>query len=293
MIRKVSFDSSGVALVGNLYLPAGATGSNPAVVVTGSWTSVKEQNPAEYARRLAERGFAVLAFDHTGFGESGGAIRGYENPAAKVADIKAAISFLENLPEIDRTRINGLGICAGGGYMARVAAEEPRLNAVATVAGWYTDAALYREFFTPAGYAALDQAGKAGRQAFETSGTVVTRPAVSDGSTPAAMAVQPAVDYYAGRARVPGWTETWPDLSYQAILAFETIPSAANISIPALVVHAENAISPGAAYRHFRAIGASEKELVWMGDVNQFQFYDDPAVVDAAVVRVADWFAKH
>jgi uncharacterized protein len=47
----------------------------PAVIVTGSWLTVKEQMPETYAVRLAERGYTAFTFDFTGFGESGGAPR--------------------------------------------------------------------------------------------------------------------------------------------------------------------------------------------------------------------------
>jgi hypothetical protein len=291
-IRPVAFEAAGERIAANLYLPAGATPGHrlPAVVVTGSWTSVKEQNPAQYAMRLAARGYAVLTMDHRGFGASGGAVRGLEDPAAKVADIRAGIGFLASLPMVDPAAIHGLGLCAGGGYMARAAAEDGRLRAVATVAGWYTDAALYRDFFTEDGYRALRAAGEDAARRHRESGEVVSRPAVSDGSVPAAMPVQAAVDYYAGRARLGAWADTWADMSYAAILGFETIPHAPRITAPALVVHADNAISPEAARRHFAALGSERKELLWLGAATQFQFYDDPEVVGRAAAAVGDWF---
>ena len=43
------------------------------MIVTGTWTTVKEQMAGIYARELANRGLAALAFDFTGWGESGGA----------------------------------------------------------------------------------------------------------------------------------------------------------------------------------------------------------------------------
>ena len=43
---------------------------------------------------LAERGLAALAFDHRFFGESGGEPRQFENPAAKIEDIRNAVTAL-------------------------------------------------------------------------------------------------------------------------------------------------------------------------------------------------------
>ena len=58
-------------MVGNLFLPEG---DEPAgvVVAVGPLTSVKEQAAGAYARAMAERGYAALAFDYRYFGESGG-----------------------------------------------------------------------------------------------------------------------------------------------------------------------------------------------------------------------------
>lgn len=67
-IRKVQFQSQGTKVYGNLYLPTNKTKqAQPAVVVVGPQSSVKEQVPAVYARKLAEQGFVALAFDHRTF----------------------------------------------------------------------------------------------------------------------------------------------------------------------------------------------------------------------------------
>ena len=39
----------------------------PAIVVSGSWTTVKEQMAGLYAEKLAETGFITLAFDFRNF----------------------------------------------------------------------------------------------------------------------------------------------------------------------------------------------------------------------------------
>jgi fermentation-respiration switch protein FrsA (DUF1100 family) len=63
--RKVEFKSEGLVLTGNLHLPENfdETKKYKAVVVTGSWTTVKEQMPDLYAAKLAKQGFVALTFD--------------------------------------------------------------------------------------------------------------------------------------------------------------------------------------------------------------------------------------
>ena len=82
---RVTFESQGETLVGTLYLPEDRRAGEPlnAVVVTGAWTTVKEQMPATYAAALAARGYAALTFDFRGWGESAGSPRQLEDPSAR------------------------------------------------------------------------------------------------------------------------------------------------------------------------------------------------------------------
>ena len=77
VIKDVSFKNQNSTLIGKLYLPDEYKSGDklPAVVVTGAWTTVKEQMPATYAEKLAANGFAALIFDFRGWGESKDEVR--------------------------------------------------------------------------------------------------------------------------------------------------------------------------------------------------------------------------
>ncbi|MGD1855943.1 MAG: alpha/beta hydrolase [Leptolyngbyaceae cyanobacterium] len=135
-VKEVIFESQGETLVGNLYLPDDYVAGQelPGVVVTGSWTSVKEQMSGLYAENLADRGFAALAFDFRNFGESDGDVRALESPTLKIEDIQAAAEFLPTLPEVADNQVGGLAVCASAGYMAHAIANGAPFQSFVTVA---------------------------------------------------------------------------------------------------------------------------------------------------------------
>lgn len=173
-VREVTFESQGEVLVGDLYLPDDYVEGQalPGVVVTGSWTSVKEQMAGLYAEALADRGFAALAFDFRNFGESGGAVRALESPEMKIEDITAAAEFLPTLPEVAEGQVGGLAVCASAGYMAHAIANGAPFQSFATVAAWLHNAETARVLYTPERYDRLIRASQQAAAAYAADGTV-------------------------------------------------------------------------------------------------------------------------
>lgn len=134
----VTFVSGAYKLTGNLYLPDYYDSSKkyPAIVVSHPWGGVKEQTAGLYAQRLAKNGFVTLAYDASHYGTSEGMPRDYEDPSQRVQDIRSAVGFLENRPEVKKGAIGSLGICAGGGYALHEAQTDLRVKAVASVVAY-------------------------------------------------------------------------------------------------------------------------------------------------------------
>lgn len=131
MMRKVSFKRDGLTLAGNLFVPENfnESGRHPAVVVAGSLSSVKEQMAGTYGRKLAENVFVALAIDYSHYGQSEGQPRQLESPAAKLRDLKAAVSYLTALPY---TKAVGMvGVCTSAGNGADLVADDARVKAFA------------------------------------------------------------------------------------------------------------------------------------------------------------------
>lgn len=288
---RVTFLVDDTPVVGNLFVPEGE-GRRPAVVVDGPLTSVKEQAQGNHARALAERGFITLAFDHRHFGESGGTPRQFESPPRKIADIRAALDFLAAHDAVDPTRLAALGVCAGAGYMAGAVADEPRVRAFATVAGFFHDNAMQRRWMG-AGYDAAVAGGQAARERFEATGEVESIPAVADGDPNCAMPLAEAFAYYGTpRGAVPNYTNAFAVMSREHTLPYDAQAHAARIAAPTLIVHGEKALAPPLA-RAFHDNLTAPKDLRWLDSQGQIDFYDDPALIAAAADLVAEHFRRH
>lgn len=289
--NRVTFQSQGEKLVGVLYLPTGyKTGDKlPAIVVAGAWTTVKEQMPELYAKKLAEQGFAALAFDFRYYGESGGTPRQLESPSAKVQDIKNAITYLQTLSVVDGNRIGGLGICFGAGYMARVAAEDPRLKSFATVAAWLHDAQSLDKLFGADLIQQRMQAGLAAQKKYAQTGVVEFAPAFTTAKNPiAAMTGQPI--YYGNpqRGSIPAWKNQFAVQSWVEWIQFDALAVAPKVTTPALFVHSDGSALPENVKRFYNTM-PGQKKLVWLQG-NHFDFYDQPPQVNQAVQATTDFF---
>lgn len=290
MKQRIYFELDGTRIVGDLFVPPGS-GPHPAVVVAGPMTSVKEQVTGVYAAALAVRGIAALALDHRHYGESGGAPRQYEHSGHKIADLQAAVDWLAEHPRIDGKRLGLAGVCLGAGYAAWATIDQPRVNALGAVAGYYRAPKIMREN-DPDGFDGKIQAGRDARQTYEQTGDVIAVPAVAlDGD--AAMTLPETFDYYGtSRAGVPNYRNEFAVMSREHFLPFDVQAAAPKLRVPTLMVHAKNALSPAWAESFFEAM-TCPKRTAWLESSGQVDFYDDPTLVSAASDLLAEHFRQH
>lgn len=288
-VERIAFSSGGDLLVGDLHLPTDASGPVRAVVVSGSWTTVKEQMAGGYAAGLAAYGIAALAFDFRGYGDSGGLPRDFESPVRKIEDLRNAITFLEGHPDVDSEAIGLLGVCAGAGYAAVAAAEDRRVTSLGLVAPWLHDAALVETVYGGAdGVRSRIRRGDAAAREYERTGRVDYVPVSSE--TDEAAAMYGRCEYYFDPARgaVAEWSNRFAVMAWPGWLRFDPISAADRITAPTLLVHSPDAAIPDGA-RRFQAGLAGPSELRWLSGI-QFDFYDqDPASL-LALAAVAEHF---
>lgn len=292
----VAFDAAGINLAGHLRLPPHAAEPGPGLVFTGPFTGVKEQVTGHYAELLAECGFAALAFDHRNFGASDGTVRQHEDSAGKLADLRAATSFLAGHEAVDAIRVGCVGICLGGGYALRHSAFDPRIKALAVVAAAFNDPKVVRTNIGADGYRAMmaSFAEIAARE--DAGGAVEYVPAVSADGGEAAMPGREPWDYYGTERSTGGaWENRMTRLSIRELLTVDLAIGADFIApTPTLIVHGrtDEFCSPAGAQDAFDRIGGP-KELVWFDTTNHIDLYDHPQYVEPAVDRVAAWMDEH
>lgn len=288
MPETISFFSQGSRLAGRLW--GSGQGRAPALLVTGSWMTVKEQMPANYAPLLADAGYVVLTFDFRGFGESGGEPRDVESARGKAEDIRNAVSWLRTHPSVDPDRIGAVAICASAGYVALAMTDEPQLRSVALVAPWLHDAGIVSEIYGGEdGVRTRMEQALAARERYARSGEVEYVPAASSSDSSAAMCMPgDALDYYLNpdRGAVPQWHNRFAVMAWKEWLAFDAIGIAPRVRAPVRIISSDGSATPAGARRFEAGLGGAH-DSIWM-EGTQFDFYDDgDTVAEAAKHAVA------
>jgi uncharacterized protein len=263
---------------------------SPAVIVTGSWLTVKEQMPEVYALRLAERGYTAFTFDFAGFGESQGEPRQAEIPGRKIADLIAAAEFVSTLSFVEPRTVSHLAICASAQYGLAAIARGSCVSRFISVAGWYHDTTSVAPFYGGMdGVGARLKAAQSALAQYTTTGSLDVVPAYQAGNENAAMFFE--LDYYANprRGAVPAWKNEMSTLSWYYWLTFDGLSAADQVSVPTLMVHGDGCVFPGNARSVYERL-TGPKQMVW-AEGGQTDFYDQPAQV-AQAVEAADAFLK-
>ena len=293
--EKVSFQSEGVKVVGNLFRPQNdkEETSYPAVLVAGAMTGVKEQVAGRYAERIAEAGFVTLALDHRHFGESEGEPRQHEDPAKKMEDFKNAVSFMSTMKDVDRERLGACGISMGGGYMLQLAAFDRRVKAVSIVASGLNLGDTLSEMLGKEGFVNFLKEFNIARQKHYETGEVQYIPAVATDNKPAAMTGDEPFEYYGtSRAWSSGWVNRYTTESIENLMSYNAVPYAHHVSpTPLLVVHGKNDkyCFPKFAQQVYDEAG-EPKEIQWLDTTNHIDLYDNEKYVGPAINKIVEWF---
>lgn len=295
MKNDVTFTRDDLTLAGHLFTPDGFDESQtyPAIIVQGSFTSVKEQMPDTYAAKFAAQGFVALAFDYAHYGQSEGLPRQLESTEEKLADLRAAVDYLESQPFV--AGVGMLGVCTSASNGAYLAATDPRVKAFATSAGFIAKPESYPEMMGEDVIAQRLRDAQAAREKFAETGEGTLIPTYSE-TDPTAANYNPtpgAYDYYNNpeRGGIPEYTNAFDVSSWDSWLTLDPLGQAGKITTPTMVVHSDGCAFPDNAKELFDKV-QGEKELVW-ADGTHYDYYDSDAQVDNAVANITRFFREH
>jgi len=142
--EEISFTDGEITLVGTLLLPGTPGPHAVAVLLSGSGPQDRDgvspgfipgYSPSLFlAEHLARHGIASFRYDERGVGASTGD-HGTATSGDLASDAAAAVAHLRTLPGIDAARVGVVGHSEGGMLAAHVAARDPAVAFVVSLAG--------------------------------------------------------------------------------------------------------------------------------------------------------------
>lgn len=148
LLEEVTFANGEITLAGTLSLPSAGKGPHPAVIlISGSGPQNRDEELpgvpgyrpfATIADYLSRRGIAVLRYDDRGVGGSTGD-HATATSADFAADAEAALGYLLGREEIDPKWVGLLGHSEGGLIAAMIAARNPAVAFIVSMAGVAVD----------------------------------------------------------------------------------------------------------------------------------------------------------
>ena len=132
-IKEIRLNVDGFELVGELHIPSGDKVHPALCICHGIPAGPPDPTDKGYtllAERFCHANFTTLIFNFRGTGRSGGNldILGWSR------DLQAALDFLYNLKEADKTHFCLLGFSGGAAVSVYTAAHDPRVSSVVTCA---------------------------------------------------------------------------------------------------------------------------------------------------------------
>lgn len=285
MPQRVQFKSDGLDLAGVLHIPAGLKPKEkrPAIMVLhGFGTNKDGATPVAATQILEDLGYIVLRFDMRGCGESGGA------PAFilcqdQVRDTQAALTYLQNVKQVDARRIGVLGHSFGAAVAVYAGGVDKRIACVIAIGGWGDGVAKFREQHkSPAQWKRFIMKLEQGRKHRAQTGKSLMMNRFNIVPIPAPMR-----KHLVGNAIME-----FPAETAMSMMDFRANDVVANISPrPLLLLHpADDTVTPTsqAVGLFMRAKQPCDMHLV--SGVDHFMLADDTGLVCGIL---EDWLSKH
>jgi fermentation-respiration switch protein FrsA (DUF1100 family) len=296
MRHDIDFDAEGVTLRGWLYVPDGASGPSPTVVMAHGYSAVKEMYLDAFAERFAAAGLSALVFDHRNFGASDGEPRQEIDPWAQIRDYRHAITFARTREEVAGERIGVWGSSYSGGHVLVLGAIDRRIRCVVAqvplISGHENARRLIRSDFV----AATQEMFDADREARYRGEPPAMMPVVAeDPLAPAALPTPDSWDWFTktGDSRAPAWRNEVTLRSVEMFLEYEPgtyVPWIAPTPLLMIVAAADHLTVADLALEAFeRAREPKRLELLPGGHFDAYLGAD----FERSSAAASEWFTRH
>jgi uncharacterized protein len=264
--------------------------------------SIKEVTAPVYTIRLARAGYTVVTFDRRGWGDSEGRVRQHMNPPDNVRDVRNATTYLLTRDDVDSTRVAGVGVCAGGGFMLQAGGLDRRYRAVAVIGAFYGARRQLRDDMSHEGWVDQMRTLEEGLLAHFEAGRPLSSQAGAPSSAREGIALShsdEASDFYTSRHQQVAADTTWVNEltreSMQNMAEYDAVGYAPLVTpTPLLVVHGTvDPVVPPRYAEQVHATAGEPKSMVWIETTNHIQIYDIEPYVDQATTALIDWLGNH
>lgn len=261
-------------------------GDHPTVVAAAGLGGLFEGNPLKFATRFVAAGYTVVGFDYRYFGSSTGVPRRLVDLRAQVADWRAVIGRLDELPGVDESRVALWGTSMAGGHVLNIARDYPELRAVVAQVP-HLDASLAARQLTPP-----TLLGIAAKVTADLANAALGRPSVNipfagRPNTTAMMTAPGAFENAQSNLAVPGtrYVNSTPARSALNVLGYSPIRRATAITSPTYIAAASgDRVAPAAPARHLAdKLGATYVEV----DGEHFGVYAGPVFEELVASQLA------
>jgi len=138
-VTTTNFLSGSDLCAADLYLPKGVD-RPPIMVMAHGFAGERSFRLPAFAEKFCQQGLAVLLFDYRTFGDSEGTPRQWVHPWRQLQDWRAAIAYVQSMPEVNGSQLILWGTSFSGGHVINLAAENHTVTAIIAqvpfVSGW-------------------------------------------------------------------------------------------------------------------------------------------------------------